>query len=153
MTYENLKREFSALSGIFDGYIQMSDAPLQILANEALPSWDALHSGANFIFEAAFFCKESQQSISIRQFNDEFLFISVNLRDFAEKEFEHFIALNGKLAKIYQIWQAEKDENCLNLPVLKPKFTLFAGFVEIQGEKNAENSAFEGENSKGEKNG
>ena len=153
MTYENLKREFSALSGRYDGYIQMSDAPLQILANEALPSWDALHNGANFIFEAAFFCKQSEQSISIRQFNDEFLFISVNLRDFAEKEFEHFIALNGKLARICQIWQAERDENCLNLPVLKPKFTLFAGFVENQDEKNAENSAFEGENSKGEKNG
>lgn len=147
MTYDGLEREFKGLQGEWEGYIQMSDEPLKILENAILPSWQSLHKGANFIFEAGLFCKKSEQCVMIKQFNNEFLFASVNLRDFKESEkgFENFIALNGKKARICQIWQVQRDENCLNLPVLKPKFTLFAGFAENSKTASLENSALKGD--------
>lgn len=128
---ENLKAEFSALcesKDSFEGYILLSDKEPFILENKPLPDFDSLCNGRNFIVEATLFCKVQNRCISIRQINDNFLVQRICLDDYPHKDFERFITINNKVAKVAQIWEEEIDLLCENLPVLKHKFSLFAGF-------------------------
>lgn len=129
--FEDLKAEFSALcesKDNFEGYILLSDKEPLILESAPLPDFDSLHNGSNFIVESALFCKERKTCICIRQINDSFLVQRFCLESYPLKNFERFITINNKVAKIAQIWEEELDENCENLPVLKHKFSVFAGF-------------------------
>lgn len=133
--FENLKAEFSALSqskDSFEGYILLSDKEPLILESAPLPDFDSLHNGGNFIVEATLFCKSRNECIAIRQINDSFLVQRICLDDYPHKDFERFITINNKVAKIAQIWEEELDSLCENLPVLKHKFSLFAGFDSAQ---------------------
>lgn len=128
---ENLKAQFSALSQSkenFEGYILLSDKEPFILENKPLPDFDSLCGERSFIVEAALFCEASNECIAIRQINDSFLVQRICLDNYPHKDFEKFITINNKIAKIAQIWEEEIDLLCENLPVLKHKFSLFAGF-------------------------
>lgn len=144
-SFENLKAEFSALSqskDSFEGYILLSDKEPLILESAPLPDFDSLCNGGNFIVESALFCKSRNECIAIRQINDSFLVQRFCLESYPHKDFERFITINNKVAKIAQIWEEELDENCENLPVLKHKFSVFAGF----DSREFENSNKGGEN-------
>lgn len=148
--FEDLKAEFIALKGEFEGYIMLSDKAPRIFECAPLPNFDALHNGGNFIAEAELFCKERNECITIRQINNGFLWQRLCLNDYPHKDYQRFITINGKVAKIAQIWEETIDENCENLPVLKHKFSLFAGFDSTK-ELNFEAQEFE--NFKGGENG
>lgn len=139
-TKEQLKDFYEGLSGLFEGYIQMSDEKLNKIftTKQSLPSWDTLHNSKNFILEACLF--DADRSITIRQVNDKFSVIDKKLSDFKEeqKTTQTFLAKSNEKklelsAKITQIWEEKKDENCLNIKVLKPTLQLFSGF-EIVGD-------------------
>lgn len=134
-TKEQLKDFYEGLSGLFEGYIQMSDEKLNKIftTKQSLPSWDTLHNGKNFILEACLF--DADRSITIRQVNDKFAVIDKKLSDFKEeqKTTQTFLAKSNEenvnlKAKITQIWEEKEDENCLNIKVLKPTLQLFSGF-------------------------
>lgn len=129
--FEDLKAEFIALresKDNFEGYILLSDKEPLILESAPLPDFDSLHNGSNFIVESALFCKERNECICIRQINDSFLVQRFCLDDYPHKDFEKFITIDNRVAKIAQIWEEVIDENCENLSVLKHKFSVFAGF-------------------------
>lgn len=135
-TKEQLKDFYENLSGLFEGYIQMSDEKLNKIfsSKQTLPIWENLHKNNNFILEACLF--DGDRSITIRQVNDKFAVIDKKLSDFSEKnkKEEKFLAKSNEekielKAKITQIWEEKLDENCLNLNVLKPTLLLFSGFI------------------------
>ena len=143
--FDELKAQFSALKSEnkhFEGYILMSDKePLILDTPQILPDFDSLRHSRNFIVEAGLFCTETNECVCIRQINNGFLFKRFCLNDYPHTDFENFIAINGKVARIAQIWEEMPDECCENLPVLTHKFSVFAGF-----EKNIDST-------KGERNG
>lgn len=130
--FDELKAQFSALqseNNKFEGYILLSDKePLILDTPHILPSFDSLCHSRNFILEAGIFCAETNECICIRHINNGFLFKRFCLNDYPHKDFENFIAINGKVARIAQIWEEAPDECCENLPVLTHKFSVFAGF-------------------------
>lgn len=150
--FEDLKAEFSALresKDSFEGYILLSDKEPRILESAPLPDFDSLHNGGNFIVESALFCKERKTCICIRQINDSFLVQRFCLESYPHKNFERFITIDNRVAKIAQIWEEVIDENCENLPVLKHKFSVFAGF-ESREFSDFEAQDFENHNKGGE---
>lgn len=151
--FEDLKAEFSALRDSkdnFEGYILLSDKEPLILESAPLPDFDSLHNGSNFIVESALFCKERKTCICIRQINNSFLMQRFCLESYPHNNFERFITINNKVAKIAQIWEEVIDENCENLPVLKHRFSLFAGFDSTQKFSDFEAQDFENPNKGGE---
>ena len=142
--FDELKAQFSALqreNKHFEGYILLSDKePLILDTPQILPDFDSLHNGRNFIVEAGLFCAGTNECICIRQINNGFLFKRFCLNEYPHKDFENFIAINGKVARIAQIWEEVCDEVCENLPVLTHRFSVFAGFEKnIDSTKGGEN--------------
>ncbi|MGX3043617.1 TIGR04423 family type III CRISPR-associated protein [Helicobacter sp. T3_23-1056] len=144
--FDELKAQFSALqseNNKFEGYILMSDKEIKeclIDSPQILPSFDLLHNERNFIVEAGLFCAGTNECICIRHINNGFLFKRFCLNDYPHIDFENFIAINGKAARIAQIWEEVCDEVCENLPVLTHKFSVFAGFEKnIDSTKGGEN--------------
>jgi CRISPR type III-associated protein (TIGR04423 family) len=137
-TLEQLKEFYESLSSEFEGYIQMSDEKLNkvFTSKQKLPSWDSLHNGKNFIFEACLF--DGDRSITIRQVNDKFAVIDKKLSQYQKENIttQSFLTTAYSKANISQIWEEKEDENCLNKLVLKPTIQLFTGFqkAELQGE-------------------
>ena len=142
--FDELKAQFSALNSEnnkFEGYILLSDKePLILDTPQILPSFDSLCHSRNFIVEAGLFCTGTNECICIRQINDKFAFKRFCLDSYPHKDFENFITINGKVARIAQIWEEVCDECCENLPVLTHRFSVFAGFEKnIDSKKGGEN--------------
>ena len=78
-TKEQLKEFYESLSGLFEGYIQMSDKKLDNIfsSKQLLPAWKDLHNENNFILEACLF--DGDRSITIRQLNDKFVVIGTGV--------------------------------------------------------------------------
>ncbi len=136
--FGELKVALSALNGDFEGYIQMSDRRLQIISKDfALNQFSELCDDKNFIIEAGLFCADSTDNggrfIIIRQVNDAFLWDEGNLGDFSH-EIMDFIALDGKIARIAQIYEEVPQCSITDngqtrvLAVKKLKCCVFAGF-------------------------
>lgn len=136
-TQAEVKEFYQSLQGSFQGYIQMSDSEkIHIFeAMQALPKWEDIHDGKNFILEACFFDGKNR-SIAIRQYNDGFQVVDIDLSSYEHKDSETFLTKEHKTVKIIQIWEATKEPNCQNFEVLKPKFLVFGGFVANEGGKN-----------------
>ncbi|WP_418179160.1 TIGR04423 family type III CRISPR-associated protein [Aliarcobacter lanthieri] len=134
-TLEELQKFYEELKDEFVGYIQMSNKKLDDIFSikQTLPSWEEIHKEKGFIVEACLF--DGDRSITIRQINDKFAVIDKKLSDFSEeqKTTQTFLAKSLEKdvnleAKITQIWEEAKDENCLDIKVLKPTIQLFSGF-------------------------
>ncbi len=124
ITTQELKIFYDALDSNFEGYIQMSNEPLQIVENK--PSWDEIHKEKNFIYEAALF--DGDRSIMIRQINDGFILIDEKLSHFTNTTQETFFATDGKKVKLTQVWEEIEDTNCEGMKVQTPTLQLFTGF-------------------------
>ena len=126
---EELKTFYNSLESNFEGYVQMSNEPLETFYSK--PSWEDIHETNNFIFEAALF--DGDRSILIRQINDLFLVVDRCISEFPETSHDVFFAKENKKVKMVHVWEAKEDEYCENMKVLKPTLTLFAGF---EGERS-----------------
>lgn len=129
-TLEQLKEFYESLSSEFEGYIQLSDEKLNkvFTSKQKLPSWDSLHNGKNFIFEACLF--DGDRSITIRQVNNKFAIIDKRLSEYQKDDIttQSFLTTGYAKVNIAQIWEEKNDENCLDMKVLKPTIQLFVGF-------------------------
>jgi CRISPR type III-associated protein (TIGR04423 family) len=127
-----LKEFYNGLNDEYEGYVQMSDSRIKnhhlFKTSQTLPKWEALHNEVNYVLEMALFNPSTKQSILIRQQNSEWLVIEKKLE--GNEPTESFFTLTEDTPKmrIAQIWEEEKNEFCLDLDVLEPKYLLFAGF-------------------------
>jgi CRISPR type III-associated protein (TIGR04423 family) len=139
---EALKKFYDNLNDKYEGYVQMSDSRIEpkhlFKTTQTLPKWDELHDDINYIVEMALFNPSTKQSILIRQQNSEWLVIERVLEEEEIKKCDSkydskcdlfFTLIEDTLKmKIAQIWEEEKNEFCLDMEVLEPKYLLFAGF-------------------------
>ena len=133
----------------YEGYIQLMGKKIDkehlLLEGERDPSL-----GENeLIYEAHFFSKSENKSVSIRQVNDgwfvdETVLGDINLdpeknpdvHEFYSKFKPDFSAKFKDIKiKMAQIWEEENDKLCENLPVLRLQKTVFAGFVKDEKDK------------------
>jgi len=125
----NLIEDIKKLEG-YEGYIQFSDTKIR--------NCDIFKKGENialkiqptegFVYEAHF-CNDTE-SIAIKQINGDWLVSTTPLSEVKniETDIEIYHAIGGLKVKMAQIWEEEDDELCDNMPVLKLKKVVFAGF-------------------------
>lgn len=115
------------------GYVQFSDEKIRECDIFKEYQDIQLIPTQGFIYEAHF-CNGTE-SIAIKQINDGWLVSKTSLSEVQnkEKDMQVYHAINGLQVKMAQIWEAENDPLCENMPVLKLKKVVFAGF---EGENN-----------------
>jgi len=123
---------------ILVGYIQLSNSRITedklYLTPKILPEWNNDIYKSNFIYEAAFFDKNSNISTLIRQIDDKWLVNTVDLseleqnNDYEVEKPQTFIAKKAGKIKMINIWQEQNDDLCEDFPVLKHVYSAFAGF-------------------------
>ena len=111
----------------YQGYIQMSDCPISDIWKEYSDINFTPKSG--FVYEAHFF--NGKNSIAIKQINDNWLVDESKNIPLSDAQIYH--AINGLELKMAQIWESENDPLCEDMPVMKLKKVVFAGF---KGAKN-----------------
>jgi CRISPR type III-associated protein (TIGR04423 family) len=80
-----------------------------------------------FIYEAHFWNEAEKKSISIKQINSDWLVDEVENVPLTDTQ--TYYAINNLKVRMAQIWDdTEKDELCADMPVLKLKKVVFAGF-------------------------
>ena len=107
----------------YQGYIQMSDKKIADIWQDF--SDISFDPSSGFVYEAHFF--NGKDSIAIRQINESW-YVDEN-KNISLSDTQNYHAINGLAVKMAQIWEAEQDELCENMPVLKLKKVLFAGFT------------------------
>lgn len=122
----------------YEGYIQLMGKKIDkehlFLEGERDPSL-----GENeLIYEAHFFSKSENKSVSIRQINDGWFVDEVDLNKVTLEENDtktFYSKFSDFKMKMAQIWEEENDEFCKNLPVLKLQKIVFAGFLKDEKDK------------------
>ena len=107
----------------YQGYIQMSDKPIKDIWKDFSDIHFDPKSG--FVYEAHFW--NDKDSIAIKQINDSWL-VDEN-KNIPLSDTQTYHAINGLKVKMAQMWEAENDPLCENMPVMKLKKIVFAGFV------------------------
>lgn len=107
----------------YEGYIQMSDAPIKDIWTT--PSTITFSPQNGFIYEAHFF--NGKDSIAIRQMND--VWFVDETKDVSLIDTQMYYAKQSLKIKMAQVWEEENDLLCENMPVLKLKKVVFAGFA------------------------
>lgn len=110
----------------YQGYIQMSDKPISDIWQSFSDISFAPTSG--FVYEAHFF--NGTDSIAIKQINESWLVSTTPLSEVKniETDIQTYHAIGGLKVTMAQIWEEESDPLCENMPVMKLKKVVFAGF-------------------------
>lgn len=109
----------------YEGYVQFSHRAID-LHKDIFPKdedIDEVDAKDGFVYEAHF-CK-GNESIMVRQLNHEWV---VSTTDISGAEIETFYGISDLKIKMVQIWEAEPDELCKGMKVMKLKKVVFAGF-------------------------
>jgi len=117
----------------YEGYVWMSDeTEPKVLMGE---SFDFSKITTNpFVVEALLFDNTTNSSIHITHDGSYFITVyDLNKLNTEDTKFEPKEYLPHRLKGVEkvcfkQLWKEEKDENCLNFPVLTLKATVFCGF-------------------------
>ena len=125
MKKEDIVKTINEAYRDYEGYVQFSHRSIDA-------SKDVFKDGKKveisdeegFIYEAHFF--NGTDSITIRQINDGWVVDEV--KNVPLTDIEVFFAKDGLKVKMAQIWKEENDPLCENLPVMKLKKVVFAGF-------------------------
>jgi len=120
-TQEGIISYINTLKGC-QGYIQMSDRKITDIWENFSDISFTPKSG--FVYEAHFF--NGTDSIAIKQINDSW-YVDEN-KNISLSDTQIYHAIGGLKVKMAQIWEEEDDEFCDNMPVLKLKKVVFAGF-------------------------
>ncbi len=129
----------------YEGYVQISDRKGFFILENGVSTqtegnysvvlgsfWNSVHneSGDNFIIEAAFYSKDKNCSILIRQINNYWSVSQFDLGKFSEKTLKEvkFFSKYSKKVKIAQLWSEKIDPFCEGFSVLKPVASVFYGF-------------------------
>jgi len=140
-----MKNHYTAMNNLseikkrkYSGYIWMSDAKEPKVLNGE--EFDFSTIGINpFIIEALLYCKEEKTSLTIRhtgKYHINEIDLN-NLPDGAKLENIEYLphrlkdkdkGIDVEKVCFKQLWVPEKDENCLDMEVLKMKALVFTGF-------------------------
>ncbi len=111
----------------YQGYVQMSDKPI----SDIWKTYSNIHINQEegFVYEAHF-CNATE-SVAIRQTNENWYVSITPLSEIKNKEtdIQTYHAINELKVKMAQVWHVENDPLCENMPVLKLKKVVFAGFA------------------------
>jgi CRISPR type III-associated protein (TIGR04423 family) len=114
----------------YEGYVQFSHRPIDIKKDVFKDGKKVeIEDESGFVYEAHF-CN-STESIAIKQINSDWLVSKTSLSEVKNEktDIQTYHAINGLKVKMAQIWDdTEKDELCENMPVMKLKKVVFAGF-------------------------
>lgn len=124
---DELEAFYKGLDNRLEGYVNMSDKGVETF--EKLREWEDLHNGKNFILEAGF--SDHQKSIKINFINGKFYVLEVDLSQIpSEYKNENCFLVRGdnKVAKITQVWEDVKNQECLGFESLELKYLFFSGF-------------------------
>lgn len=127
-TQEGIVNYINTLKG-YQGYIQMSDKPI----NDIWQNFSDISfvPSSGFIYEAHFW--NGTESIAIKQINGDWLVSTTNISKITDSDdTQSYHTIHGHKVKMAQIWEPENDKLCENMPVMKLKKVVFAGF---EGEK------------------
>jgi CRISPR type III-associated protein (TIGR04423 family) len=110
----------------YEGYVQFSHRPID-------KEKDIFHNGkkvaiedeSGFVYEAHFF--NGTDSIAIKQINDRWYVDETKNTPLTDTQ-SYFTKDKNLKVKMAQIWEPENDPLCENMPVLKLKKVVFAGF-------------------------
>lgn len=132
----------------FEGYLWLSDSTApKVLLNEGLDA-TLLNEGRNpFVIEGFLFQKAADPkapaatSYSIRYVDGKTIVCRHSLtqsdwEDNKEKEY-YGNRMAGRILKFLDVWQADKDEQCLGMEVLRPQAKVFVGFAETDNNENS----------------
>lgn len=122
-TRKEIIEYINALKG-YEGYVQFSNRPIEDVWQ--VQSDINVEEKDGFVYEAHF-CND-EESISIKQINNEWYISISNIKDIDKSDIETYSSKVAKV-KMAQIWEDEIDENCENMKVKKLKKVVFAGFV------------------------
>ena len=113
----------------YQGYVQFSDRPIDNEKDIFNDKTIQVEDENGFIYEAHFYSKVDNKSISIRQINESWLVSTTDISDIEDtQEYLTDISNFNYKVKMVQIWEVEDDPLCENIPVKKLKKVVFAGF-------------------------
>jgi CRISPR type III-associated protein (TIGR04423 family) len=137
LTLEELRVELDALraAGVV-GFVRFSDAETPVYVDSKSEPLPALPALPRFLYEAALYV-EGRKSVSIRQFNDFWLWNEVEWNGLPPKEdgaAENGLAytqmaLGGRKLRFYTRFLPVQDA-CASFPTLRPAWNAFIGFEE-----------------------
>jgi CRISPR type III-associated protein (TIGR04423 family) len=134
---EELMSRYEALTGRYEGYVQMSGGRIEDVWKEAseLPSWGELHRNGGFIFEAVLYDPSQKRSILVRQRNEGWQWIEYENIDWEKSDRSdcdlHYSVFDGHTKqelRMVQIWERLEDPVSPGYFVLEPVAVVFAGF-------------------------
>jgi CRISPR type III-associated protein (TIGR04423 family) len=114
----------------YQGYVQFSD--IKIRECDIFKEFQdiKLTPTIGFIFEAHFYSKTDNKSISIKQINDSWLVSITDITDLNDtQEYLTDIQDFNYKVKMAQIWEEIEDQLCENMSVKKLKKVVFIGFT------------------------
>jgi len=118
----------------YEGYVQFSHRPIDIQKDVFKDGKKVeIEDESGFVYEAHFF--NGTDSIAIKQINESWLVSTTPLSEVKniETDIQTYHAIGGLKVTMAQIWEPENDPLCENMPVMKLKKVVFAGF---EGGKN-----------------
>jgi len=113
----------------YQGYVQFSDEKIRkcdIFENFQ----DIQNPKKGFIFEAHFYSKEKNESISIRQINNSWKVSITDTSKVDKNDIQKYISniSDNFFIKMAQIWIEDNDELCEKMEVKRLKKVVFVGF-------------------------
>lgn len=120
----------------YEGYVWMSDeANPQMLYGEEEFKFSSMSPPNPFVIEALLWSEDDQISVHVRH-TGKYHIHEYNVCDLSKEKGAALVdksflphRLKGvKKVKFKQLWLLEKDENCMDMPVLTMKALIFTGF-------------------------
>jgi len=134
---EELRSRYEALTGRYEGYVQMSGGRIKDVWKEAseLPSWEDLHREGGFIFEAALYDPVQKRSILVRQQDEGWQWVEYGNIDWDRCDpadrglyYSVFDKHTKRELRMIQLWQKREDPISPGYFVMEPVAVVFAGF-------------------------
>lgn len=133
MKINKIYKDCFDLSSEYNGYLWQSDkATPKVYEGEKIDE-DLLQSQNPFIVEGLLYNEARKKSYSIKYADGELLIHEFCLTDddIARNEKKSFLAnrMGNRLLKFLDVWETDKDPQCLGMEVLQPKAQVFLGFA------------------------
>ncbi len=126
--YTNIREISSEIP--FEGYLWLSDSSEPVVYDHRQVDWSIVGDAVPFVVEGNLF--DGRNSYSIRHTGSGY-----EIREFTEEDMNglecsvrHFMSnrMDGRRLVFKQLWKAENDPLCCDMPSLRPWAMVFCGF-------------------------
>ncbi len=119
---ETLIQDINKLKN-YQGFVQFSDRRIEDVFEKF--SDIKVEAKKGFVYEAHFY--NGKDSITIKQINHYWLVDEI--KNISLDDTQIYIGINNLKVKMAQIWEAQSDELCVGMEVMKLKKVVFVGFT------------------------